>query len=46
MIFELLALDKWYGQSKSIDIAKGINKIPETLEEGIDQIKRQWQQKK
>lgn len=46
MIFELLALDEWYGKSKNIDIAKGINKIPETIKEGKDQIKREWQQKK
>lgn len=46
MIFKLLELDNWYGVSKNIDIAKGINKIPETIKEGKDQIKREWLQKK
>jgi len=46
MIFELLALDKWYGVSKNIDIAKGINKIPTSISEGAEQIQREWQQKK
>lgn len=46
MIFDILELDKWHGCSKRIDIAKGINKIPETIEEGKDQIQRQWLQKK
>lgn len=46
MIFELLALDKWYGVSKNIDIAKGINKIPTSINEGAEQIKREWLQRK
>jgi len=40
MIISLLALDKYYGVSETIDIAKGKYKIPLTLKEGLDQIKR------
>jgi hypothetical protein len=40
MIIKLLALDKYYGVSETIDIAKGKYKIPLTLKEGLDQIKR------
>lgn len=40
MILKLLKLDKWYGISETIDIAKGKNKIPTSIKEGVDQIKR------
>ena len=40
MIIKLLALDKYHGVSETIDIAKGKYKIPLTLKEGLDQIKR------
>ena len=40
MIIKLLALDKYYGVSETIDIAKGKYKIPLTLKEGLEQIKR------
>jgi len=40
MIIKLLALDNYYGVSETIDIAKGKYKIPLTLKEGLDQIKR------
>jgi len=40
MILKLLKLDKWYGISETIDIAKGKNKIPTSVKEGVDQIKR------
>lgn len=40
IIIELLNLDNFYGQSETIEIAKGKYKIPETLKEGIKQIKR------
>lgn len=45
-MIELLALHHWRGQSELIDFAKGSDKIPESLEEGIEQIKRLWQLKK
>jgi len=47
-MIELLNLTEWYGISKNIDIAKGINQIPTNIKQGIDQIKRQsaWQLKK
>jgi len=40
MILKLLKLDKWYGVSEAIDVAKGKNKIPTSVKEGVDQIKR------
>jgi len=40
MILKLLKLDKWHGVSKTIDIANGKNKIPTSIKEGVDQIKR------
>jgi len=46
MLTELLRMNRFVGVSKTIDIAKGCNKIPETVKEGIDQIKRKWQEKK
>lgn len=45
-MIELLTLHHWRGQSETIDFAKGIDKIPENVNEGIDQIKRLWQRKK
>ena len=40
IILELLQLDNWYGISHEVDIAKGINKLPETFKEGFEQQKR------
>jgi hypothetical protein len=41
MIFiKLLNLDNFYGQTENIEIAKGKYKLPETIKEGIKQIKR------
>ena len=40
MILKLLKLDNYYGVSKTVDIAKGKNKIPTSIREGVDQIKR------
>jgi|TARA_R110002126_G_scaffold102991_3_gene235433 hypothetical protein len=37
---KLLNVDEFYGESESIEIAKGKNKLPETLREGYEQIKR------
>ncbi len=39
-IFELIKLKDYYGDSKVIDVAKGGNKIPETLVEAYKQFKR------
>lgn len=44
-ILELLSQDKWIGYSKNIDIAKGKYKIPLTIKEKREQLKREkaWQ---
>ena len=42
MIFiKLLNLDNFYGQTENIEIAKGKYKLPTTLKEGYEQIKRE-----
>jgi len=48
LILQMLELDEHLGKSKYIDIAKGINKKPESVKEGIHQIKREraWQLKR
>ena len=46
MLIELLKMHNYFGVSKTIDIAKGANKLPENVKEGIDQIKREWNAKK
>lgn len=48
IIFKLLNIDNFYGISENIEIAKGKYKLPETLKEGFQQIKRKykWQQSK
>ena len=45
IILELLELDNYYGVSKNIDIAKGVNKTPLTFKEGWERRKRlkAWQ---
>tara|TARA_R100001369_G_scaffold3678_1_gene11384 strand:- start:2058 stop:2198 length:141 start_codon:yes stop_codon:yes gene_type:complete len=45
ILLQLLNIDKFYGVSKTMDIAKGKNKIPMTIRESYDQIKRKikWQ---
>jgi len=45
---ELLRAYHWEGCSESIEIAKGKNKLPETINEGLTQIKRsyKWQTKR
>jgi hypothetical protein len=47
-MLELLRLDNFYNESEFIEIAKGKNKLPETLSEGFKQLKRQvrWQKRK
>jgi hypothetical protein len=32
LIIQLLAIDEFYGVSKNIDIAKGVNKLPKAKE--------------
>jgi len=39
-IVQLLNVDKFYGVSERIDIAKGRDKIPMSVREGWEQIKR------
>jgi len=45
LILKMLDIDDMYGVSKNIDIAKGSNKLPMTINEGWKQYKRakQWQ---
>lgn len=47
-ILELLRVDDWYGCGEHIEIAKGINKKPTSIKQGINQIKRayKWQTRK
>lgn len=41
MIFiKLLNIDNFYGETENIEIAKGKYKLPESIKEGIKQIKR------
>lgn len=42
---KLLRSSEWYGCSEAIEIAKGKNKIPLTIKEGLTKIKRsyKWQ---
>jgi hypothetical protein len=40
MILELLHIGKFYGESEIIEIAKGKYKLPLTISEGLEQIKR------
>ncbi len=48
IIFKLLNINNFYGISENIEIAKGKYKLPETLKQGFQQIKRKhkWQQSK
>tara|TARA_B100001175_G_C19494304_1_gene634375 strand:+ start:1459 stop:1614 length:156 start_codon:yes stop_codon:yes gene_type:complete len=47
IIIKLLNVDNFYGLSKNIEIAKGKYKLPETIMQGINQIKREtlWRTK-
>jgi|TARA_R100000008_G_C3587631_1_gene173771 hypothetical protein len=42
LIIDLLKTDDFYGVSRRIDIAKGRHKIPSTMKEAKDIIKRNW----
>jgi hypothetical protein len=48
IIFKLLNLDDFYGMSENVEIAKGKYKIPLTIKDGFQQIKRKykWQTKR
>jgi hypothetical protein len=41
-ILNLLMIENHYGQSETIEIAKGKYEIPTTWKKGFNQIKRQW----
>jgi hypothetical protein len=41
-ILELLAIEKHYGQSENIEIAKGKYQLIKTWKQGFESIKRQW----
>jgi len=45
LIFQLLNSDHHYGQSELIEIAKGKHKLPESLKEMAEQVRRnkKWQ---
>jgi hypothetical protein len=45
LTLKLLNIDEFYGVSETIEIAKGKNKLPQSLKEGFEQIKRKtkWQ---
>jgi hypothetical protein len=45
-IIDLLNTNEFYGVSKNIDIAKGINSIPVSFGDAKKQIKRIWKSKK
>jgi len=46
-IITLLKQDNYFGVSENIDIAKGINKAPNTFREAKDVVKRKlWQLRK
>lgn len=45
-LINLLAIDKFYGVSKRVDIAKGKNEIPYTWKQGLEKIKRIWHGRK
>lgn len=44
-LLELLSVDDFYGKSKYIDIAKGINEAPRGVRDGLKKHKREkaWQ---
>lgn len=41
-LINLLNIDKFYGVSKNVDIAKGKYEIPYTWKQGWEKIKRIW----
>lgn len=41
-IIQLLKLQDYYGVSKNIDIAKGVNEYPKTIKNAFKQAKREF----
>jgi hypothetical protein len=46
LILEMLQLNEHYGQSETIEIAKGKYEIPKTWKQTFKQIKREWKTKR
>ena len=46
IVLKLLNIDNFYNESEVIEIAKGKYKMPESLREGVKQIKRAWNEKR
>ena len=46
IVLKLLNIDNFYGESEVIEIAKGKYKMPESLREGVKQIKRAWNEER
>ena len=46
LVLKLLNVDNFYGCSEVIEIAKGKYKLAENLKEGIQQVKRAWNEKR
>jgi len=44
LVLKLLNVDGFYGISETIEIAKGKYKMPETLKEGFNQLKRAYRE--
>jgi hypothetical protein len=44
-ILNLLMLENHYGQSETIEIAKGKYELPNSWSKAINQIKREWKRK-
>lgn len=40
LLIDILALDNFYGVSESVDIAKGVNRVPRDLKDAVDITKR------
>ena len=45
IVLKLLNIDDFYGVGESVEIAKGKYKMPESLREGLVQIKRKYYEK-
>jgi hypothetical protein len=46
LILEMLQLNEHYGQSETIEIAKGKYELPKTWKQTFKQIKREWKTKR
>jgi hypothetical protein len=45
-ILNMLSISEFYAESEAIDIAKGINQLPKTIKQGVQQVKRKQAWKK